>query len=416
MAGPLQGVRVIDLTAVLMGPYASQILGDLGADVIKVESPLGDTTRQIGPQPGEGMGPIFLHINRNKRSIVLDLKQPEGMAALKRLIVDADVLMYNLRPKTMAKLGLGYEAVAEVNPKIIYVGAFGFDQRGPYAHKPAYDDLIQGAVGVPTLQARASGAEPRYVPANIADRTVALRMANAICAALFCRERNGVGQAIEIPMFETVVEYVAGDHLAGLTYDPNLGRSGYSRLMARERKPYATKDGYICAVVYNNKHWQNFLQLVGRSDLFTDDPRFASMASRTQYINEVYGFLAEQLATRTTAEWVELLEQADIPVMPLNSIDSLEENPQLKAIGFFGEMDHPTVGKIRTMGIPERWSHTKPEIVRHAPEHGEHTEEVLRELGYARAEIDALLKAGACRQYAASGALSEQDLPEKEAV
>lgn len=399
MAGPLDGVRIIDLTAVLMGPYASQILGDMGADVIKVESHTGDTTRQIGPQPGQGMGPLFLHINRNKRSIVLDLKKPEGLAALKRMIADADVLMYNLRPRSMINLGLGYDQVATINPRLIYVGAFGFDQRGPYAHKPAYDDLIQGAVGVPTLQAQASGQIPRYVPSNIADRTVALRMVTSILGALYYRERSGKGQSIEVPMFETITEYVVGDHLAGLSYEPPAGPAGYSRLLARERVPYPTSDGYICAVVYNDKHWKNFLELIGQPTLFSEDERFSSMSKRTQHINHVYGFLGEQLKTRTTAEWLSLLEQADIPVMPLNSIESLADDPQLHAIGFFQEMDHPTVGKIHTMSIPGRWSESPPDIRRHAPEHGEHSAEILAELGFSAEEIAELIQAGVTRQY-----------------
>jgi len=402
MPGPLQGVRVVDMTSVLMGPFAAQLLGDMGADIIKVEAPQGDITRMIGPQPGDHFGPNYLPINRNKRSIVLDLKQQAGRTALLKLAEGADVLMYNVRPQAMRRLLLDYEHVARVNPRIIYAGAFGFDQRGPYAAKPAYDDLIQGAVGVPALAQRAGTDVPRYTPSNIADRTVGLRMANAICAALYFRERSGMGQSIEVPMFETMVEYVAGDHLAGLTYDPPAGPSGYARLLASERRPYATRDGYVCAVVYNDNHWRSFLHLISRGDLWENDARFRNIANRTRHIDEVYRFLADTIKTRSTAEWLQLLEQADIPVMPMHTMDSLLEDPHLQAIGFFSKVEHPHAGTIRTMAIPGRWSESEPAITRHAPALGEHSVEILREIGYDEAAIAQLLNDGVSRQYRSS--------------
>jgi crotonobetainyl-CoA:carnitine CoA-transferase CaiB-like acyl-CoA transferase len=399
MAGPLTGIRIIDMTSVLMGPFASQMLADMGADVIKVEAPGGDITRLIGPQPKQGMGPHFLHNNRNKRSIVLDLKAAAGRAALLKLIETADVLMYNVRPQAMVRLGLGYDRVAEVNAKIIYAGAFGFDQQGPYADKPAYDDLIQGAVGIPALVQQAGSDLPRYVPTNIADRAVGQRMASAICAALFYRERSGKGQAIEVPMFETMLEFVAGDHLAGLTYEPAAGPSGYARLLAHERRPYATSDGFICAVVYNDKHWRSFLALIGRSEIFDSDQRFSNMSNRTRHIDAVYGFVAEIIRTRSTAEWLELLERADIPVMPMHTMESLLEDPHLQAIGFFQHVQHPSVGKIRMMAISGRWSESVPAITRHAPELGEQSCEILREIGYDEGTIARLLDEQVCYQY-----------------
>jgi crotonobetainyl-CoA:carnitine CoA-transferase CaiB-like acyl-CoA transferase len=393
MPGPLQGVRIVDMTSVLMGPFAAQMLGDLGADIIKVEAPQGDITRMIGPQPTDHLGPIYLHINRN------DLKRPAGRDALLKLIESADVLMYNVRPQAMRRLQLDYAQVAAINPRIIYVGAFGFDQRGPYAAKPAYDDLIQGAVGVPALAQSAGSDLPRYTPANIADRTVGLRMANAICAALYFRERSGKGQAIEVPMFETMVEYVAGDHMAGLTYDPPAGPAGYARLLASERRPYATSDGYVCAVVYNDNHWRSFLHLIDRDDVWENDARFRSIGQRTRHINEVYRFLAEAIRLRPTTEWLHLLEEADIPVMPMHTMDSLLDDPHLKAIGFFNVVQHPTAGTIRSMSIPGTWSESTPEITRHAPQLGEHSCEILREVGYDEATIAQLLLDGVIRQY-----------------
>jgi crotonobetainyl-CoA:carnitine CoA-transferase CaiB-like acyl-CoA transferase len=399
MPGPLQGVRILDMTAVLMGPFAAQMLGDLGADVVKIEAPQGDITRHIGPQAADHLGPIYLHINRNKRSIVLDLKRDEGRAALLKLVESADVLMYNVRPQAMRRLQLDYAQVAAINPRIIYVGAFGFDQRGPYAARPAYDDLIQGAVGVPALAQRAGSDVPRYTPANIADRTVGLRMANAICAALYFRERTGKGQAIEVPMFETMVEYVAGDHMAGLTYDPPAGPAGYARLLAHERRPYATSDGYVCAVVYNDNHWRSFLHLIDRDDIWETDARFRSISQRTRHIDEVYRFAADAIGQRTTAEWLRLLEEADIPVMPMHTMESLLDDPHLNAIGFFKIVQHPSAGAIRTMAIPGTWSESVPEITRHAPQLGEHSCEVLREIGYDEATIQKLLRDGVVHQY-----------------
>lgn len=399
MAGPLQDVRIIDMTSVLMGPFASQMLGDLGADIIKVESPQGDTTRAIGPQPGQDMGPNYLHVNRNKRSIVLDLKKEAGYTALLKLVESADVLMYTIRPQAMSRLGLDYETVARVNPRIIYSGAFGFDQRGPYAHRPAYDDLIQGAAGIPALVQAAGADVPRYIPVNMVDRAVGMRMANAISAALYYRERCGRGQAIEVPMFETIAEYVGGDHLAGLSYQPPAGPAGYGRILAHQRRPYETSDGHICAVVYNDKHWRNFLALIGRSDLETD-PRFRSMSSRSQHIGEAYGLVAEMLKTRSTAEWLKLLEEADIPAMPMHTLDSLLEDPHLKAIGFFKEEDHPSLGRILTMDLPGRWSESKPEVRRHAPELGEHSREILQEIGYGDEAIAHLIKEQVVHQHA----------------
>ncbi len=391
MAGPLTGIRVVDTTAVLMGPYATQVLGDMGADVIKVESPGGDVTRQIGPILREGMGPVFINANRGKRSIVIDLKSAGGKAALMRLVEAADVFTYNMRPHTMAKLGLGYEAVAAVNPRIVYCGLFGYSQKGPYGPRPAYDDLIQGASTIASRMARSGDGTPRYVPAAIADRVTGLTALNAILAALVHRGVSGRGQKIDVPMFETMTKFFLNDHLSGLTYDPPLDKGGYIRQLSKDRRPYRTSDGYVCALIYNNKHWTNFFQAIGREEVLKTDPRFASVTTRTQNIDAIYAEIAELFKTRTTAEWTRLLDDADIPVMPMHDLETIFTDPHLVATGFFQSEGHPTQGRLTRMREPTEWSETQPESTRHAPVLGEHTTEILAEIGYAPAEIAALL-------------------------
>ena len=390
MSGPLTGVRILDLTTVVMGPFATQLLGDLGAAVIKVEPPEGDNTRHLAPMRNPGMGAIFLHMNRNKRSIVLDLKKPAGHDALLRLARKADVLVYNTRPQAMARLRLAYADLCAVNARIIYVGAFGFDQRGPYAARPAYDDLIQGAVGLPSLLMRTGASSPRYVPATVCDRVVGQATANAILAALFHRERTGVGQAVDVPMFETMTQFVLGDHFGGRTFDPPLGEPGYARVLAKFRAPYATADGHICALIYNDKQWKSFLTLIGKPELFATDERFNSHVNRALRIEEVYAFVAGELRQRTTTEWKHLLTEGDIPWAPMNSLNDLIDDPHLAATGFFVHVEHPSEGALLTTGVPTHWSASQPEPQCHAPRLGEHSAEVLREAGYTEAEIQAM--------------------------
>jgi crotonobetainyl-CoA:carnitine CoA-transferase CaiB-like acyl-CoA transferase len=380
------------LTSVLMGPYATQILGDLGADIIKVESPSGDTTRLIGPMRNPGMGPTFLNANRSKRSIVLDLKQPEGRAALLRLAESADVLIYNVRPKAMARLGLSYEDIKAINPKIIYVGLVGFGQSGPYADKPAYDDLIQGAVALPTLSTMAGSDVPRYVPATIADRTVGLHGAIATVAALLHRASTGRGQQIEIPMFETMAGYVLGDHMGGNSFEPSIGAPGYQRLLVPDRRPYRTSDGYICVILYTDEQWRNFFKSIGQGETVEKDERFANLSTRSAAIGSLYKIVADILLTRTSAEWLALLESADIPVMPLHTLESLIEDPHLKAVGFITNSEHPSEGPIHSIGTPWRWSDSQPGETRPAPRMGEHSVEILQDIGYDSEQIQALIE------------------------
>ena len=396
MPGPLHGVRVLDLTTVVMGPYATQVLADFGADVVKVEPPEGDIMRYAWPFRSKGMGHIFLNANRNKRGIVLDLKKPEAREACLALAKIADVLVYNIRPQAMARLKLDYDEVRAVNPKIIYVGAFGYSQSGPYAAKAAYDDLIQGASGLPWLLREAGAESPRFVPATMADRSVGLHVVNAVCAALYSREKTGKGQRVDVPMFESLLQSVLGEHMGGYTFQPQLGEAGYTRMLSKHRRPYETRDGYVCVLMYNDKHWKAFFEMIGRQDKLAD-ARFASAEGRGQNFDAVYGFVADEMTKRTTAEWLAAFERADIPVQRMNSLEDILRDPHLNAIGYFSEIEHPTEGRLRSMKVPSEWSETTPEYRRHAPRLGEHTREVLREAGYSDAQIDGLTQCGAAK-------------------
>ena len=406
--GPLEGVKVIDMTSVLMGPYATQTLGDYGADVIKVESPEGDITRQIGPARHSDMGPIFLNANRSKRSISLDLKKPAGRDALLRLAATADVLVYNVRPQAMARLKLDYESVAAVNPRIVYAGMFGFGQDGPYAAKPAYDDLLQGGSGLSHLIARAGDGTPRYVPTALADRVVGLSAVGAILASLLHRDRTGQGQRVDIPMFETMVGFVMGDHLGGLTFEPPLDQGGYARQMSPDRRPYRTSDGYISVIVYNDKQWNSFFDVTGRDDLRAD-PIFATFAGRLANIDIVYGELGRIFATRPTAEWMKLLVDADIPTMPVHDLLSILHDPHLVETNFFPIAEHPTEGAIRSMRVATAWSETPATPSRLAPGLGEQSREILSEAGFKPEEIAQLLNDNVVRIPAPTRSNNDQD-------
>ncbi len=404
MSGPLAGVRVLDLTSIIMAPFATQILAGLGADVIKVESPEGDYMRHVGPMRHPGMGHIFLHANRGKRSIVLDIKQPAAREALARMASAADVFITNVRPQAMRRLRLDHPALAARNARLIYVSCTGFGQRGPYAAKPAYDDLIQGATGIPALMQAYGAPEPCYTPVTLADRLTGLHAAYAVSAALYAREKTGTGQLVEVPMFEAVTQFVLGDHMGGLTFDPPLGDAGYARLLTAYRRPYATRDGYLCALMYNDKQWKSFFAAIGEPERFVEDARFATLSARAAHIAEVYAYVAEVMRTRTTAEWRALLDAADIPNQPANSPADLAADAHLQATGFIFTEEHPTEGRLRTMGNPTSWSGTPIGPVVPAPLLGEHTVEVLREAGYADREIDALLQTGAAARPTAESA------------
>jgi crotonobetainyl-CoA:carnitine CoA-transferase CaiB-like acyl-CoA transferase len=396
MPGPLHGVRIVDLTTVVMGPYATQILADLGADVIKVEPLEGDVMRYAWPARHPGMGHIFLHANRNKRAIALDLKQDAARDALLALAKDADVLVYNIRPQAMARLRLAYEDLHAINPRIVYVGGFGYSQRGPYAAKAAYDDLIQGAAGIPWLLKKQGADVPRYAPVIIADRTVGLHIANAVCAALYAREKTGKGQRVDVPMFESLLQTVLGEHLGGYSFEPHTGEPGYARMLARDRRPFQTADGYVCALIYNDKQWKAFFALIGRPELMRSE-KFRDQEARSRNYDDAYALVDAEMRKRGTEEWIAALEAADIPVQRMNSLTDIIADPHLAAIGYFSEIEHPSEGRIRSMAVPSEWSETAPEYRLHAPRHGEHTRELLAEAGLDRNAIEALLASGGAK-------------------
>lgn len=396
MPGPLAGIKILELTAVVLGPWACQILADMGAEVIKVEQPRGDSNRSLGAYRNPGMAALYLTCNRNKRSIVLDLKQAAAREALLRIAADCDVVIHNNRPQVMDKLRLTYADFKAVNPKIIYCGSYGYGREGPYGSRGALDDSIQAVSGVAMLNEMVLG-EPRYLPTVIADKTTAMAVVQAVTAALFHRERHGVGQEIEVPMFETMVYFVMAEHLWGMAFEPPIGTAGYTRLMSYHRKPYKTKDGYIAILPYLDSHWESFCKLTGRLDLL-EDKRFATLNDRVTNIDDTYSETAKTMATRTTGEWLKLFGDTSVPTIVVNTLEDLTRDPHLEAVGFWQEADHPTEGRLRMTRFPMTFSATPADVRRLPPRLGEHSAEVLKEAGYAQSEIDALLASGATRQ------------------
>ncbi|HEX2543546.1 MAG TPA: CoA transferase [Ramlibacter sp.] len=380
---PLQGVRVVDLSSVVLGPYASQNLADYGADVIKVEPPEGDSTRQTGPSTEAGMGAIFLGVNRGKRSVVLDLKQESERAALMQIVATADVLMHSIRPQKLAAIGLEPDALMDRFPRLVYVGLHGFGEDGPYGGKPAYDDIVQGLSGCAALMQMQAG-EPVYYPTIAADKTCGLVATHAILAALFARERTGRGSYVEVPMFESMAAFNLVEHFYGHHFAPPLAPPGYPRVLAPHRRPYRTRDGYVCVLPYTDAHWRRFFGEAGMAETAAD-PRFANLSARTQHIAELYALLADVLTTRSTDDWIATCERLEIPCARMNRLEDLEADPHLQATGFFRTVSDPHMGELRFPAPPVRMDH-QPLPVRMAPRLGEHTREVLREVGAGAGE------------------------------
>lgn len=389
-SGPLAGLKVVDLTSVVMGPVATQILADYGADVVKVEPLEGDVMRLAAPMRSPAMGAMFLHANKNKRSLALDVKNPKGREALLKLCADADVFIHNIRGPAMRRLGLSFEDIRAVKVDIVYVSLTGYGEGGPYSDRPAYDDIIQGAVAIPSVCASVTGSEPAYVPLTMVDRICGISAVHAVLAAIIYRDRTGEGQSVEVPMFETMAHFVLSDHMGGRTFVPPAGPAGYSRLLARDRRPYATKDGYICVMVYSDKQWQSFFSSVGKGPWQERADHFRTHEMRAKNYEEVYRLLREIFPLRTTEEWVKILSASDIPHSPLHSIDSLIDDEHLAAVGLFRETNHPSEGAIRLSEVPTRWSASQPEFRMHPPRIGEHSVELLGQLGFSAEEIEEL--------------------------
>ena len=374
-SGPLAGIRVVDLTSMVMGPYSTQIMADMGADVIKIEPPEGDNTRYISVGPAHGMAGVFVNVNRGKRSVVLDLRTDDGKQALRALIASADVFIHSMRAKAIAKLGFSYEAVREINPAIVYTNCYGYSRRGPDRDLPAYDDTIQAECGIPYVQQLMTG-KADFVGTIMADKVAGLTVLYATTMALFHRQRSGEGQEVEVGMFETMASFMLVEHANGAMFDPPLSKAHYPRAVAPNRRPYKTKDGYISALVYNDKHWSLFVEAVKPG---WAGPELATLAQRARQIDRVYGLLGETFVERTTQEWLTLLVGLGIPAAPLRSTDELFENEHLNAVGFFETVETPQ-GTVRFPGVPSWFSQTPGKVAGPAPMLGEHTREILDSL------------------------------------
>jgi len=380
-AGPLAGVRVIDLTAMVMGPYCTQILADMGADVIKIEPPGGDNTRFISVGPEPGMGGVFVNVNRGKRSVELDLRTEAGTTALRELIRGGDVFIHTMRARAIAKLGFAYADVAAINPSIVYTNCYGYGHRGPDRDLTAYDDTIQAECGLPAVQQMLTG-EASYVGTIMADKISGLTAVYATMMALFHRERTGEGQEVEVSMFETMAAFMLVEHANGAMFEPALGPAIYPRAVAPNRQPYRTRDGHIAALVYNDKQWSAFMRTVQPAWASSD---FDTLAQRARQIETIYELLGRTFAERTTGEWLELLRSLDIPAAPIRSPAELFDNPHLNAVGFFETVDSPN-GPVRFPGVPTWFSRTPGRVAGPAPRLGAHTQEVLAELGLGPAD------------------------------
>jgi crotonobetainyl-CoA:carnitine CoA-transferase CaiB-like acyl-CoA transferase len=375
--GPLTGIRVVDLTSLIMGPYCTQIMADMGADVIKVEAPAGDDARYISVGPVPGMAGVFVNANRGKRSIVLNLATAEGKTALAAIIKTADIFVHSMRAKAIAKLGFDYATVAQINPRIIYTNCYGYSRRGPDKDLAAYDDTIQAECGIAAVQEMLTGSYS-FVGTVMADKIAGLTALYATMMALFHRERTGEGQEVEVGMFETMASFMLVEHANGAMFDPPLGPAVYPRAVAPNRRPHRTKDGYIAALIYNDKQWRTFVDAV--QPAWASSPEFATLEQRARCVDKVYGHLADTFREKTTAEWLDLFRKLGIPAAPLRTPGELFTSEHLQAIDFF-ETIGTAHGAVRFPGIPTWFSRTPGKISTGAPRLGQHNTEILAEAG-----------------------------------
>jgi len=392
----LKGTRILDLTTTYLGPYATQFLGDMGADVIKIEALTGDVGRSPLPSRSPDMGAGFINANRNKRSIAIDLKQPEGLDVVLKLARTADALVHNMRPKAAQKLGIGYDALKTLKPGIVYCFSAGFGQDGPYAEEPAYDDIIQAMCGLASLNADSSGA-PRFLPSIVADKVVGLHLAFAVSSGLAHRHKTGQGCLIEIPMFESMVAFLMVEHLAGRSFSPPLGKAGYERLLAPNRRPYRTRDGFVAIMPYTTLQWTRFLECIGRDDLLTQD-WIKDPVQRSANVNALYGLIADAALAKTTAEWLALMDERDIPCGRVNHIDELFAEPHLAAVGLFEDTTHPSEGAMRTIRSPFKVSGVARHPDRPAPPLSDSAQAILEEAGFSPSEREGLFARGVVRR------------------
>ena len=385
-------MRILDFTTIVLGPMATRMLGDHGADVIKIEGIAGDLTRTSGTVRNGGLSSLFLSMNRNKRSIAVDLKRPRGLDVARRLIATADVMVHNIRVAAIERLGLGYAAASAINPRLVYCAATGFGQDGPDRDKPAFDDIMQAASGIAGLVAQQQG-QPDFMPTLIADKTAAMAVVNAVLAAIVHRERTGQGQYVEVPMFETMVDFMLAEHMGGMSFEPQTGPAGYKRLMAGGRKLLPTSDGYLAALPYTVMQWRAFFAAVGREDVLTS-LGITTASHVNANTGHLYAAMAQITPLRSTAQWLELFERLDIASTALYSLDELPQHPHLQAVGLFRTEQHPTQGTIQTIRPTTRFSGAPLKVTRLAPELGQHSGELLAELGYASDEIADMVASG----------------------
>lgn len=389
---PLEGVKIIDLTSVVMGPYCTKILGDMGAEVIKIESLEGDSLRFLPPARTDGVSAVFRWLNRGKRSVVLNLKESEGHALLLRLAKDADVIIHSMRPQAIQALGLDYESIKEQNSKIIYCNLLGYGRGGCYFGKAAYDDNIQAISGMAMLQAERNG-KPDYISTVIADKISGLSAVYAVTAALFNRERNGAGVEVDVPMFEIMASFLLVEHLSGTIYDPPEGRAVYPRAVTPERRPFATVDGYISVMAYNDKQWRAFSEITGRPELMTD-PRFRTLNDRSKNARDWCNALAEELLKRTTNDWIRVLDAAGIPAARVASTDDLFNDPHLREVGFFQSINDAQDGVLKMPGPPVIFGGKRSRLSNAGRPLGADTRDVLRQLGLDDVQIEQLHEQG----------------------